>query len=55
MLRILATLLRIVLSLKCLVINNVKDVKPFPRIYHLTLRSLVKNLGILLFPLKIPA
>jgi hypothetical protein len=31
MLRILALLLRIVLSLKYLVINNVKDVKPFMR------------------------
>jgi hypothetical protein len=35
MLRMLPSLLRIVLSLKCLGINNVKDVKPFPRIYHL--------------------
>jgi hypothetical protein len=31
MLRMLQVLLRIVLSLKCLGINNVKDVKPFLR------------------------
>jgi len=34
MLRVLPVLLRMVLSLKYLRINNVKDVKPFPRIYH---------------------
>jgi hypothetical protein len=31
MLRMLTILLRIVLSFKCLRINNVKDVKPFTR------------------------
>jgi len=35
MLRMLSVLLRMVLSLKCLIINNFKDVKPFPRIYQI--------------------
>jgi hypothetical protein len=37
----LPDLLRMMLSLKCLRINNVKDVKPFPRIYHSGLPTLL--------------